>query len=405
MMRALMAFPFSGLTTAVLTITLGWLLLPVAAKAEIKVDIDFPGGSGEVVELDQAKPYLKLNPTDHPGKGWRCWWYVRLSGLEAGKTLTLDVGEAPWATPDRASYSTDGGRTWQHSEPGIRTGKRIRYQLTPESGEMRVAWGPPFVLADAAALVEKAAASPGIETFSLCRTREDHDTPALRSLPTNGVPDAPLVWLNARQHAWESGASWVAKGFAEWLTSDDPSATRLRQTAEVVLVPIMDIDNVYRGAGGKNQTPQDHNRDWTSKPHWHAVEAAQREIRAAAEKNRLAIYVDLHNPSASDRFPYFYVPPQEILSAPARENLSAFLELAKEEMTGPLRFTGKTIVSGQKYDPKAWNAISKNWIAGLGTPAVAVTLETAWNTPSSHTEGYEAVGRQLGRAIIRYLER
>ena len=41
----------------------------------------------------------------------------------------------------------------QHSEPGIRTGKRIRYQLTPESGEMRVAWGPPFVLADAAAEV------------------------------------------------------------------------------------------------------------------------------------------------------------------------------------------------------------------------------------------------------------
>jgi len=29
-------------------------------------------------------------------------------------------------------------------------------------------------------------------------------------------------------------------------------------------------------------------------------------------------------------------------------------------------------------------------------------LETAWNTPASTTEGYEAVGRQLGMALARF---
>ena len=46
--------------------------------------------------------------------------------------------------------------------------------------------------------------------------------------------------------------------------------------------------------------------------------------------------------------------------------------------------------------------------AGLVTPpeappAVSLTLETAWNTPDSSTDGYRTVGAQLGMAIEKYL--
>ena len=36
--------------------------------------------------------------------------------------------------------------------------------------------------------------------------------------------------------------------------------------AEIVLVPIMDIDNAATGNGGKDALPQDHNRDWSDQP-------------------------------------------------------------------------------------------------------------------------------------------
>lgn len=215
-------------------------------------------------------------------------------------------------------------------------------------------------------------------------------------------PEKPLVWIQARQHAWESGASWVGKGFAEWLVSGAAEAKKFREQVEVVFVPIMDIDNVFRGAGGKSQKPQDHNRDWTEEPHWNAVAAAQKEIGEAAAAGRLAAFVDLHNPGATNRFPYFYVPPREILTPAGKGNQDRFLKLVKEEMTGPLRFTGGTIESGVKYDRKAWKAISKNWVASLESDAISVTLETAWNTSASTTDGYQAVGRQLGRALSRY---
>lgn len=378
--------------------------LPAGLLSEIVVNTDFPGGSGEVVSLDQEARVLILNPTDHPERGWRCWWYVRLTGLQKGITLTLDVGDAPWATPDQATVSVDR-ETWKQTSRGVREGKRIRYSIAAEAEAMWVAWGPPFVPADGEKLVrELSDRSPEAEAFSLCRTREGRDTPALRVAPgSEAVGRKPLVWVQARQHAWESGSSWVGKGFAEWLVSEDPAAIDLRHRAEIVFVPIMDIDNVHRGAGGKSQRPQDHNRDWSEDPHWNAVRAAQQQIRAAASEERLVAFIDLHNPGAGNRFPYFYVPPKDILTEAGYRNEKAFLSAAKAEITGPLRFTGQAIESGSSYDPRAWKAISKNWVAMLGTDAVSVTLETAWNTPASTTEGYLTVGRQLGRALQRYL--
>jgi hypothetical protein len=49
--------------------------------------------------------------------------------------------------------------------------------------------------------------------------------------------------------------------------------------------------------------------------------------------------------------------------------------------------------------------MSKNWVAAHAPPhAVAVTLETSWNTPHSTTDGYRKLGVQLGEAIERYLK-
>ncbi len=373
----------------------------LATHAQIVVDADFPGGSG-VVDIDQGSRIIRLRPDDHPGHGWRCWWYVKLSGLTPGEPITLEVGDAPWATPDRATYSTDNGDSWRQSAVGVPVGKRMRYSLTFDTEHALMAWGPPFVPADAEALVQRiATSSPDAESFVLCKTREGRNTPALRVTlkESTGKERRSLVWVQARQHAWESGSSWVCRGFAEWLVSEAAEAKRLRRIAEVVIVPIMDIDNVHRGAGGKNQSPQDHNRDWSDQPHWPSVDAAQSEIHAAASKGRLVAFIDLHNPSAADKQPYFYIPPRDRLPAQAQQNLDLFLKTARQKINGPLRFTGKTVESGAKYDPKMWKFISKNWVARLGTPGISVTLETAWNTPHSTTDGYMTVGRQLGLTL------
>ena len=368
----------------------------LALLLQIAVTADFPGGSARVESIEGST--IKVLPALHADRGWTCWWYFKVEGATAGAALTVDVGGGVWATPDRAVISADG-RAWAPTAPGKRGKDRIAYSIPAPAAAFWLAWGPPFVLKDAQEVVAAAAkACPSATVFELAKTRDGRPVPALRI--REGEPKQ-AIWIQARQHAWESGGSWVGRGFAEWAASDDPRAAALRASTEIVYVPIMDVDNVERGAGGKQAKPQDHNRDWSDAPHWPEVAAAQAGIKAMGSRCR--VFVDLHNPGASDKAPYFYIPPRNTLSEAGRRRLDHFLETCGAEITGPLAAAGKTLESGAAYD-KDWERISKNWVSrNAGDGAVAVTLETAWNTSASTPDNYRRVGRELGLAIERYL--
>jgi hypothetical protein len=263
------------------------------------------------------------------------------------------------------------------------------------------------VLADARALVEHAAKTcKYAEAFELCKSKDGHGVPALR-IRQPGVKDAERrgIWIHARQHAWECGSSWVCRGVVDWLISEDPAAESLRKQATITIVPIMDVDNVERGCGGKNQKPHDHNRDWSDTPVWPEVAAAMAAIQKQAKAQRFDLFLDLHNPAPGDHQPFFFVPAGDLLSAEGRGNLERFLESARAEITGPLKLRPKARESGPKYD-RNWERISGNWVAKHTQPhVVAACLETSWNTPQSTAENYRTVGRQLGKAVERYLRK
>lgn len=374
-----------------------------SSPSPLQVSIDFAGGSAEVESIDQERRLIRLRPTDHPDRGWRCWWYVKVSGIRPGETISLDVGDAPWATPDQATFSVDN-KSWTHTAPGKREGKRITYQQRVDATQAWFAWGPPFVPADAEQLVRWAEEqSPHATAFELCKTRGGRSVPALRvEAPGDASRVRPGIWIQARQHAWESGSSWVCRGFVEWLVSDEPEAKTLRENSQIIIVPIMDIDNVAIGAGGKNQIPQDHNRDWSDEPQWNSVRAAMELIKQQHKAGRFDLMVDLHNPDAGSKTAFYHIPPREVLGDIGNRNLDRFLAVSRHEITGPIPFKGKVSVSGGNY-AKKWEQMSKSWVVlKLDERAVAVTLEVGWNTPNSTAENYRVVGRQLGRAIERY---
>ena len=397
------------------------VILSRSLRAEITVSTDFEGGSAKVVAIDQRAKTVRLTPGGDPSRGWPCWWYVRIGGLSKGDKLTLEVApvDAPlvgpgknrgkplaaaWCQPERAAVSDDGHQ-WRHTEPGEPRDGLMSYSVTCRGESVWLAWGPPFTPADSAHLVESLAKEcRGAGAFELCRSNGGRPCPALR-MKSGQRPDTdrPAVWIQARQHAWESGSSWVCRGAAEWLASGDSRAVALRERAEIVIVPIMDIDSTATGNGGKESLPQDHNRDWTDHPHHAEVAAAQKELKKLADQKRLALFIDLHNPGPGDKQPFFYCCPEDSLSEQGREHLERFLTLCRGEMQGPLALAGMPRTSGATYDP-LWKQMSKNWVAAHAPPhTVAVTLETAWNTQHSTSEGYRRLGEQLGQAIEKFL--
>lgn len=374
----------------------------VHAQNDLKVSSDFPGGSARVESIDQQSRTITLLPFPHKDRGFICWWYLKVEGIQPGETLTLDVGGGVWATPDQASYSLDN-KTWKLSSPGKRAKDRITYQIKVDGKEAWFAWGPPFVLQHANDLVQRTAKdSPHAVAFELCKSNGGRIVPALK-VSQAGVKDEERlgVWVQARQHAWEAGSSWVGKGFVDWLVSNDPAAEALRKKAVVYIVPIMDVDNVETGAGGKNQKPHDHNRDWSEKPVYAEVAAAQKQLGELHKARRLDLFVDLHNPGAGDRQPFFFTPAVERMDPAARNNMDRFLAACRQEIAGPLKLAPKSRDSGSNYDP-LWEKISTNWVVtNCKSHVVGVCLETSWNTPQSTTENYQRVGKELGLAIER----
>jgi hypothetical protein len=217
--------------------------------------------------------------------------------------------------------------------------------------------------------------------------------------------DAPKqVWVNARQHAWEAGGAWVGRGLLEWMASDEAKA--LRAQCCVHFIPIMDVDNVALGAGGKEALPQDHNRDWSAAPHYPEVAAAQRRIMEIQQQHGLDVFMDLHNPGAGDRVPFFFGPfGFERMTGLQRTNYQRWIELAAAHLTGPLKVDPKYRFATYVKMDEERGRMSSGWArANGGEGTISVTLETAWNTPHSTIEGYLTVGAQLGRTLAEYLK-
>jgi len=167
----------------------------------------------------------------------------------------------------------------------------------------------------------------------------------------------------------------------------------------------MDVDNVQRGAGGKDAAPRDHNRDWAARPVYPEVLAAQSAIENRIQSQRLRLFIDLHNPAPNDLTPFFFGPlDYDQLPNTLRLKYDRFLQLAIEQIRGPLAIQPRYRFATYVPTAEEQSRVSRNWVGDrVDVSAISVTLETAWNTPASTIAGYQQVGRGLAQTVSRYL--
>jgi len=217
---------------------------------ELVVSSAFEGGSADVLEIDQAKRSIQIRPAGKPQFGWPCWWYFQVSGVEPGEEITVTVDASQmqqangqklssnWALPERAAFSTDQ-KIWRQTAVGSKGDGTRQWKTKVDAEQAWFAWGPPFVPADAKHLVERLGREHAdVTAFELCKTRAGRAVPALVVSQDEGETDSRmLIWVQARQHAWESGGSWVGRGFIEWAVSDDPPGGGLEKESRHLFCP------------------------------------------------------------------------------------------------------------------------------------------------------------------------
>jgi hypothetical protein len=405
-----------------LLILLGALFFTIVRlHASLKVTTNFESGSAKILSLEEATQTIRITPAGNVDRGMPNWWFFRVDGLDSGKPLMLELaarkvslpadGEegkasplnAAWTFPARAAISMDG-TNWSQTSPGKREGDSCVYRIPVHSSTVWLAWGPPFTPKNAADFTrEMARTHPFVKAFTLAKSLEGRDVPGLEiSEGDKPARQRPVIFITGRQHAWEVGGSWVAVSLAEWVTGDSEQAEWLRRNADVFIVPLMDVDHVATGDGGKHARPQDHNRDWSDAPHWPEVAATQKRLLQFAKENRLALFLDVHNPAWSAKLQKFYVQHPPEVSASVEQLTEQFLGIARTEF-GKIDLTDEKPSSPE--EAPLWKRISVPWVSDHGnTNTLAFTFETPWNIPQGTPEGYRETGRKLGLVVTQYFQ-
>lgn len=265
------------------------LCVSAAAQAELPIIINrnFEGASlGKVEKTGDSQFRLHVaGQYDERGRNRQAsWHYFRMEHV-AGRDLTLtftdylgEYNDKPGACSMKADtipvFSYDG-RAWQHfpSMEWDNTAKEATLRMRPESDTLWIAHIPPYTHSDLLRLLADVDRSPIARVEVIGKTVQGRDLHLVTVTDFSVADDAKkLVWLQARQHAWEAGTSQVLEGALRFITSDDRKAAELRKRVIFKFTPMMDPDGCANGGVRFNANGYDVNR------HWNEVDLRDKEI-------------------------------------------------------------------------------------------------------------------------------
>lgn len=301
------------------------LRLPAMAQTPpITINTGFEGASlGKVERLGETAFRLHVQGQyDERGHNRQAtWYYFRMDGVRGRElvlTLTDLVGEyndRPGAVAMNADtvpvFSADG-RRWQHF-PAMEwddSRKEATLRFRPESDSVRIAHIPPYTPRDLVRLLAEVDRSPHARVEVIGKTVQGRDLHLVTVTDAGGDESArKIVWLQARQHAWEAGTSQVMEGALRFVTSDDERAAELRRRVVFKFVPMGDPDGCVNGKVRFNANGYDVNRHWDEvdlrrKEHlekmpeiWYVKKALHAQVTGGRP---IDLLVNLHNTETAE---------------------------------------------------------------------------------------------------------
>jgi hypothetical protein len=194
-----------------------------------------------------------------------------VQGLDLTITLTDFVGEyndvpgsCPMNEKIRPAMSEDG-RKWGHAEDMTwdNEKKEATVRLKPKQDSVWLATQAMYPHSRLAALVQELQQSAHARVEVIGKSVQGRDL-FLIAVTDFEKPDADkrTIWLQARQHAWEAGTSYVAEGALRFAVSDTPQARALRQNCVCIFTPMVAVDGCALGLPRFNVHGYDPNRHW-----------------------------------------------------------------------------------------------------------------------------------------------
>jgi hypothetical protein len=289
-----------------------------AATGPVRFNTAFEGGALDRVEVVGETEFRVHVPgqQDRNGRNRQAsWFYFRMDNVR-GRDLKITLTgyqpseyngrpNSPINTDVRPVFSFDNEHWTHFTELEWDDAKKEQtVRLRPETDSVWLAFVPPYPESRLRRLLGEIAASPHARVEVIGRSVLGRDLP-LVTITDFATPDAnkQTIWLQARDHAWESPTSFIAEGAMRFAVSDDPEARALREKCILVLTPMMDPDGSALGRGRFNANGWDFNRHWDEvdlrDPEWlqrtPEIWYHKKAIRDYAATRRISLFVHLHN--------------------------------------------------------------------------------------------------------------
>jgi hypothetical protein len=276
----------------------------------ISISGDFEGGSiGSVTRVGENHYECRVpGQADQDGRNRQVTWYAfRLDGAKGREvtiTLTDLAGEYDYKpgaigiTGDAPPLVSVDGRVWRHlpSMNFDREKAACTFKVTPEADRIWIAHIEPYPVSRLEDFLGSVRGHPDLREETIGKSVEGRIL-RLLTISAPGPADRPAVWLMCRQHAWESGTSFVGEGAVRWLLSEEARPCREKLVFKVL--PMMDPDGCARGGVRFNLNGYDVNRNWdTADPEDPESRRLMPEICAAKKvllASRVDLFLTLHN--------------------------------------------------------------------------------------------------------------
>lgn len=270
--------------------------------SQIKVEADFEGGNVEVLSIADSTNTITIMPALNTDKNTtRCWFYFKVYDFDKEKPLNVEIRYVNKVmAPEYPVFSYDK-KTWTKIKASYVYPKKIISKKF-EQDTVYFATGFPYVYSDVLSYTEKIKDNKNVKIETLCKSEGGRKVP---KYTIGEGKNKDLVWIIARQHAFESMSNFVVEGFVNYMISDDSLAVEFRKKSNLHIVPMMDVDNVAIGASGRMQYPKDFNRDWNPESNWKAVKEVKKQIDETSKKNKYRVFIDIHSTFPGATYPIF----------------------------------------------------------------------------------------------------
>jgi hypothetical protein len=371
----------------------------IAAGAEIRTDFD-GGSTGKIEKISNAHFRVDAKgQTDQNGRNRQAnWYYFRVDGAERSG-MVFDMVNLPGEynfKPNRGAITKDtppvisyDRKTWTHvsdveydaAEP------RLRLRVKPTATRFWIAHTPPYTSENLDRL-RRAVGRSREQTIG--KTVQGRDI----YLWTIGSGDK-TVWLMFRQHAWESGSSWVGEGVVRELLQDARGITWK-------VLPMCDPDGVALGGVRFNVNGYDLNRNWDAIDRRLMPEIAAQHKAVAdwvAGGHKVDLFLSLHNTETAE---YLEGPPDGSVKPLAERFFAALKDKTTFDPNRPLFYAAETTTKGMKGRMTVIQGLSHDF----RIPAFLMEQRVAFNPKLGRLPRVEdrlEFGRQLVAAIAESL--